>query len=376
MKTLRLIAILLILVNAYSCVINYVPKISAFEEVLVVEGSITDQPVINTIKITKSQPLWKKLYPRPLQGCIVSISDDMGQTYSLKETATFGVYVTDPANFRGIIGRTYTLHIRTTSESPNFSYESMPMKMIPVPPIDSLYYEKKIFVQSSPPVEGCNIYLNTHDPSNNCRFYRWEYSETWEIHIPFNFPINVCWISDNPEEIQIKNASLLSEARIIRYPVITITDPVDKLSEKYSILVNQFSLNEDEYYYWEQLENTIDQTGGLYDLIPTSIPNNIFCLEEPTKKVLGYFSVSAMSSKRLFIKDNFNGINTMYARCLSDTIFTARPDTLHGLNNDLWILQTVLGKVPPGYIFTTDRGCVDCTTRGTKYKPVFWDDNK
>jgi hypothetical protein len=376
MRQLRLIVILLILINTNSCIINYVPDIGDYEEVLVVEGLITDQPGTNTIKISKSQPLWKRLYPKPLTGCKVTITDDLGQSFSLEEEVTFGTYSTDPASFRGVIGREYTLHIRTTKESVNLSYESLPMKMIPVPPIDTIYYEKKIFTESNLPVEGCNIYLNTHDPSNNCRFYRWEYSETWEFHLPLNFTNKVCWISNYPEAIHIKNAYLLSETNVIRYPLFTISDPVDRLSIKYSILVNQFSLNEDEYLYWERLKNTIDQTGGLYDLIPASIPNNIYCIEEPYRKVLGYFSVSAVSSKRLFIKDSFSGLNTMYERCYNDTIISTLPDTIPGLGWTIWLIKDNSDKVPPANIVTTDRGCADCTTRGTNIKPAFWDDNK
>jgi hypothetical protein len=374
MKNLRLIAVFLILATYNSCVINYVPEISDYEEVLVVEGLITDQPGIYTIKISKSQPIWKRLSPKPLTGCIVSISDDLGQKYSLKESGgSFGVYVTDSAGFRGVIGREYSLHIRTTTESLNLNYESLPMKMVPVPPIDSIYYEKKIFLKSGLPVEGCDIYLNTHDPLNKCKFYRWEYSETWEFHLPFDFPNSVCWISNNPAEILIKDVSLLSEASIIRNPVISIKDPVDRLGIKYSILVNQFSLNEDEYYYWEQLKKSVEETGGLYDVIPASVPNNLFCLEEPYRKVLGYFSVSAISSKRLFIKEKFTGINTMYADCISDTIFTARPDTVTFIGT---VIKVLSDRVPPGYIYTNDRGCVDCTKRGTNIKPVFWNDDK
>ena len=373
MKPLRIILILLILLNTDSCIISYVPQIGATDETLVVEGLITDQPGVNTIRISKSQPMWKSGIPKPLTGCIASVSDDLGNSFKVKETALFGIYVTDPAVFHGVAGRIYTLHIRTTTEAVNLSYESLPMKMIPVPPIDSIYYEKKTFGQSNMPVEGCNIFLNTHDPTNNCKFYRWEYSETWEFHIILDFPNKICWITNNPAEINIKNGSLLAEPFIKKQPVITITNPVDRLSVKYSILVNQFSMNENEYFYWEGLKNTISQTGGLYDLVPAAIPNNLFCIEEPYKKVLGFFSVSAVSAKRLFIKDKFAGTNTLYGNCLSDTIFTARPDTVTFFGT---VIKVLSDRTPPGIIYTNDRGCVDCTTRGSNIKPVFWDDGK
>jgi hypothetical protein len=359
------------LVSTLSCVINYAPNIDDYEETLVVEGLITDQPGIYTVKISKSQPLWRRIYPRPLKGCIVSVSDDLGHTFNLKETSFSGVYVTDAATFRGTPGREYTLHIRTTTESVNLSYESQPVKMIPVPPVDNIYYEIKTFMQSGMPVQGCNVYLNAHDPSKKCKFFRWEFSETWEFHLPFNFPNNICWKSTNSEVILIKNASMIAESRITGQPVISIVNPTDKLSVKYSILVNQFSLNEDEYNYWERLKSTTDQTGGLYDIIPGTIPNNIYCLEEPEKKVLGYFGVSAVSSKRFFIKEQLT-FSDLYGRCLADTFYTSRPDTVP----DIWIITDNSDKLIPYVIYTRDRSCVDCTTRGTNIKPDFWDDDK
>jgi hypothetical protein len=374
MKTPRLIVLLFLLISTISCIVNYVPNINDFEEALVVEGLITDQPGIYTIKILTSQSLWKRQYAKPLKGCVVSVSDDQGHIYTFKESIYSGIYNSDPANFRGVAGRVYTLHLKTTTESVNFNYESLPMKMIPVPSIDTVYYEKKVFGQSNMPVEGCNVYLNTHDPTNRCRFYRWEYSETWEFHLSYNFPNKVCWLSNNSKEILIKNASLHSEAGVTKQPVISIANPQDRFSVKYSILVNQFSLNEDEYFYWERLKNTTDQTGGLYDIIPSDIPNNIYCIEEPYKKVLGYFGVSAVSSKRLFIKDKFAPMD-MYSKCFTDTFFTSRPDTIAGkLGWEFWTLIDNSKKVPPYIVYTLDRSCVDCTTRGTNIKPVFWED--
>jgi hypothetical protein len=375
MRKVKLIVILLIMLNTGGCIFNYIPRISDSEELLVVEGLITDQPGAYTIKISKSQPLWKRVFPAPLKGCQVSITDDLGRTFNVNETPNYGTYTTDPLTFRGTPGRKYTLHVRTTTEPVNYSYESIPMEMKPVPPIDSIYYEKATFSQAARNVEGCNIFLNTRDPSQNCSFYRWEYSETWEIHLPFATENRICWITNSPKNILIKNATLLNEGNILRYPVISITNPVDRLSIKYSLLAKQFSLNEDEYLYWERLKNTIDQTGGLYDIIPAVIPNNIFCIEESDKKVLGYFSVSAVSSKRKFIKDKFAGFDAQYMDCITDSIRGS--GDIPGLNSTVWVLIERPDKSGTLVRYlTTKKGCADCTTRGTTVKPVFWDDEK
>ena len=372
-KPLRLFVLFLLLLLSNSCIVQYYPKTNEAEELLVVEGLITDQPGINTVNLSRSLPLWKRQYPKPLKGCIVWISDDQGHINNLKETKD-GTYITDSTTFRGIVGRQYSLHIQTTTDSVNLSYESLPVEMKPVPPIDSIYYEKQVYVTWPQPVEGCQIYLDTHNPANNCKFFRWKYSETWEFHLPYNVTNRVCWISDNSSGIFIKNASFLADNTIIKYPVITISNPIDKLSVKYSILVNQYSLNEDEYLYWERLQNTIDQVGGLYDMIPMAIPNNIYCLEDPNRKVLGYFSVSAVSSKRIFIKDNFQSVNDLYYKCISDTIFGTGPIT--GLNSSVWLIVDQSNLVPPKRYVTDKYGCADCRARGTTVKPSFWKDGK
>jgi len=248
------------------------------------------------------------------------------------------------------------------------------MEMKAVPPIDSIYYEKEVFITWPQPVEGCQIYLDTYDPTNNCKFFRWEYSETWEFHLPFNVPHRVCWLSENSDEIFIKNTTILGEARVSRYPIYIIKDPIDRLSIKYGFLVNQFSMDENEYLYWERFKNTVDQVGGLYDIIPSSIPNNLFCVEYPYKKVLGYFSVSAVSSKRIFIKDNFAGLNVKYVDCVTDSIRGTGP--VSSSNGSFWVIIDNSDKVPPIRYLTNKIGCVDCRARGTEVKPIFWDDGK
>jgi hypothetical protein len=370
MNNKLLILSFLLILSVSGCVVPYIPEISDKEELIVVQGLITDQPGVNTIKLSKSRPLWNRETLANLKGCLVWITDNEGNSDTLKETLTEGVYITNQAKFRGQIGRTYVLHVKTNKAFGRLSYESMAMKMNPVPPVDSVYYVKEVFDLGQKSTEGCRIFLNTHDPYNQCRFYRWKYTETWEFHLPYNVPNRVCWISAESREIFIKNAAILGENRVNGFPLVTIENPVDRLSIKYSILVNQYSLNEDEYIYWERFRNMAEQTGGLYDIIPAPVPNNIFCLEDPSEKTLGYFSVSAISSKRIFIEDSFRGIDTQYYNCVDDSI--SGPGEIGGLNSTVWLLGS-RGSVR---YLTHQVGCADCRSRGTSIKPSFWIDSK
>jgi len=380
MKIINQIIILLILLLFSSCITQFIPETTEAQELLVVEGLLTDQPEANIVKLSKSMPLGKKSNVIPLSGCTVYISDDLGNTTSLYQTEP-GTYATDPSVFRGIVGRKYTLKIFTNGNTPQgYSYQSLPMEMKPVPAIDSIYYTKLLLQPPTgalPSQEGCQIFLDTHDEADKCKFYRWDYSETWEFRLPFSYPINTtCWITSGSSAINVKNTSILSENLIKGLPLFYISNESDRLKEKYSILVNQYSVNQDEFDYWEKLQNFTEEVGSLYDIIPASIPSNISCIENPAEIALGYFSVSARSSKRLMIDEYFSGIVNLYGDCVSDTIYNGAP--ISNLNVYTWILED---RRPPGFnppyqVITNIKGCADCTVRGTKTMPSYWNDKK
>jgi len=356
------------------CIVQFTPETEEEKELLVVEGLITDQPGPNTIKLSKSLPFGKKSEAKPLSGCFVSLKDDIGNYYPLVEKGA-GTYITNSTAFRGQVGRFYTLGIVTNNGAKTTSYESFPVEMKPVPPIDSIYYEKTVIKEGFENyfgIDGCNIYLDTHDPENKCKYYRWDYNETWILRLLFPVENIKCWVNDTSNVINFKSTAAFDEARIIRHPVTNISNNTDRLKIKYSISVNQYSLNEDEYVYWEKLQNITDQVGGLYDVIPASVPSNVFCIDNPVERVLGYFSVSARSSKRIFIKDNFSGIVNLYPDCPTDTVYG--DVEIWGLGVSVWVLS----DNPPSFIgprrriLTDKRGCADCTVRGTNVKPEFW----
>jgi hypothetical protein len=377
MKVLLSRLVLIISLIIAGCVEKFTPEIHGTQYFPVVVGLITNQPEVYTIRLYWSIPIWEKTSV-PMAGCNVTVHDDLRHVYQFTESSTPGTYNSDKATFQGVAGRKYTLLINTNNATPaHYSYESVPVEMKAVPPIDSLFYEKVLIkeaTQFTSVQEGCQIYINTHDPNGDCRFYRWDYTETWKFRIHYEVANQVCWISNDSKNINIKNTSALSEIRVTRHPLIFISNETDRLSERYSVLVNQYSLSEDEFTFWEKIKRITQDVGGLYDIIPSTISGNMFCVENPGEQVLGYFSVSAKTSKRIYIDDTFSGLINLYKDCPAGTIPGNEP--IPGLNEYTWILYTIQGMSGGYVVITHDHKCVDCTERGTITRPDFWEDFK
>ena len=350
------------------CSVEFIPDPEDNNEQLVVEGMISDQNRINRIRLSRSLPVGKPLVRKPVRGAVVTITDEKAIIATLKESPA-GTYSTDSLSFRGRVGGSYSLSIKIN----NMTYETDFIEMKPVPPVNSLYYEKEVITASSDTNyvdEGCRIYVDSYDPTGKCLFFRWDYAETWEYRIPYAVKNKVCWVTERSDEILIKNTSIYSQARVSKYPILFISNNGDRLKETYSILVNQYSLNESEYDFWERVQNISQNVGNLYDISPMAIPSNIKCCEDPEETVLGYFSVSAVTQKRLFIKDHFFGLPNFFIYCATDTVAGKLPET--GLNTDYWVIEDFGDELPPFWVLTTYKECADCTTRGTNVMPSFW----
>jgi hypothetical protein len=370
MRRKKIIGLIILLALGTGCTIEFSPDIVNSEEMLVVEGMITNQNRVNRIRLSKSAQIGMPVDGNPVSGAIVSIIDENGNVNILTESPE-GTYSTDSVNFRGRIGGSYSLNIKINDAT----YETDFIEMKPVPPINSLYYEKVAIIASRDSDyidEGCKIYVDSYDPSGECQFFRWDYTETWEYKIPYNVINRVCYVTDRSEEILIKNTSQYSQARVSKYPVVFITNKTDRLKETYSILVSQYSINEEEYDFWEKVQNVSRNVGNLYDITPVAIKSNIRCCDDPEQNVLGYFSVSAVTQKRLFVHDTFLGLPVFYTYCATDTLTGQLPQI--GLNKEYWVIEDYGDEPVPFWVITTYKECADCSIRGTMERPDYWID--
>jgi len=364
---------MLILIFEGSCVTQYNVAFDDHKDFLVVEGLVTNEDRSHYVKLTTSDKVGTNREFNPVTGATVIISDNWGTEAVLIEKDP-GFYYTDSTTFITEIGNSYTLRISKANES----YVSRPMLLKEVPEITSLYstLENKQISQLSKSELGYQVYFDTYDIENLCDFYRWEYIETYEIQFPhyFDYPhvVNdVCWVTSKSEEIMIENTAALSQNVIDKRPLIYINNDTERLNVKYSILLRQYSMSEEEYYYWENLKKINSEMGGLYDPIPMHTQGNILAENDPMQKVLGFFSVSSVDEERMFIKNDTLIMPGFYDFCIQDTLRTL--DGVDGLGTELWVVTETEG--PTLYLTTTLYGCVDCTTRGTNVKPSFWEDD-
>ncbi|MBW6500307.1 MAG: DUF4249 domain-containing protein [Bacteroidales bacterium] len=370
MKPETLIRTLTMILLFAGCTIEFKPEIMEDKELLVVSGLITDQAVSNRVVLSRSTPIGNQIISNALTGALVTVTDENGVVTTLTETSP-GIYSTDSTTFRGRVGGHYALNI--FAEGGNYETDFVEMK--PVPQIGALYYEKVVITASTDSSridEGCRIYLDSYDPTGKCLFFRWGFVETWEYHIPYPVVNSKCWATERSDRILIKNTSVYNQARISKYPVIFITNRTTRLQIKYSILVNQYSITETEYNFWEKVQSVNENVGGLYDMTPMAIPGNIRCTSRPEETVLGYFSVSAVAEKRLFVEDQFLGLPHFYTYCVTDTLTGFLPE--EGLNSSYWVVDDNGNEIPPWWVITTYRECGDCVTDAERIKPDYWDD--
>ncbi|MFC2136624.1 DUF4249 domain-containing protein [Bacteroidota bacterium] len=361
-----------------TCVEPFEPVIDKYDNLLVIDGSISNFPGPYIVNISRSYPYNEKR-PEMVHSANVKIIDDSGNKYILSENESKkGTYETD-SNFQAQIGVGYKLQVITPEKN---TYESEIEKIKTPMEIDDIYYslETRYNIEKEIDIIGAQIFLDTHDPENNTRYYAWEYDETWKFGVPFSSPKfydkTYCFNSYKPKGLIIGTSENLIKDEIKRFPITFVGANTPKLRFKYSILIKQYSLSEHAYQYYKYLKSVNETGGSLFDKTPTSIYGNMHNINDLNEPVLGLFQVSGVSEKRIFIEkkdfDEYFFVEPGFRWCkfeYSDTADTNKTDSLLGFA--YIIIDTTTG----GQInFTKDSACFDCTQTGTNVVPDFWEE--
>lgn len=364
-----------------SCVEPYFPEVmEAPNSFLVVNGFINANGP-TTIQLVRTQNLNDNTPPRTEDGAIVMVEAENGESYRLQQMLS-GVYKIDHLNLNPSVK--YRLFIRTRN-SQEYASEYVAVKQ--APEIDKVSW--------APVDNDAQLYVSTHDPANNTRYYRWEFEHTWQFRSAFytnlkyvngrmeyrdssDEPIYNCWKTEKSTTIEYGSSVKLSQDVINNYKLVAIPSNSEKLAIKYSILVKQYALTKQAYQYWEILKKNTESIGTLFDPLPSQLAGNISCLTNPDEPVIGFISASSVTEKRILIdrKELPKEWRTFSPTCYADTMYMSQVKLSDYFGDgSLMPVNEVYfegGTSPVGYTYAS-RSCVDCRTMGTNIKPYYWD---
>lgn len=382
MRKLKTISYVLFLLIA-GCIEPFSPK-TQFDggNALVIEGSINaaGQSAQVTLSRTVSIDANENTQTPREQLANVRVEEQGGAEYQLPEIGP-GNYAISGVNFSA--SKKYRLKIRTSSGA---TYESDFVEPIITPPLDSVSWRI---------MDGnlISIEANTHDFTNKAKYFIWSFDETYEyvsqlgsMYIwhpggtvtprPWDESVYKCWLTLPSKSIIIGTTQQLNENILRNFRIASIPRGSLKLRFKYSILVKQRALSDDEYNFWKELQKTTQNVGGLFDPMPAQVRGNIVCTSDPSQPAIGYFGAGTVSEQRMFIAwadlpEDFKAVPPS-PRCEVDSIPMNEIPTTPG---PLYIVTTYGMAAPEGYI-VSDYACTDCTSvsGGVNKKPSFWED--
>jgi len=376
--------LLLLTILLFSCVEKYWPELdNNYQNILVVEGMITNGPGPYTIKLSLATTVENPQFI-PQSGYTVSITDDIGNSEVLYPSGP-GLFLTSPTGIQGIIGRKYK--IRIISQTGN-TYESAVEELKEPVGIDSVYATFEIHENNSAqyPAEGYQFYINTKTAASDSTFFLWKLEKCFKYKSDFKikymysgtleqFPhpdsLQYCWKTENIRDIFTFNTLGLSTPVVRNFPLNYATTDTREISIKYSLLVKQFTISEKAYTFWNTVKEQNSAQDILYTRQPYQVQGNVFNTENPDETVLGYFMVGGVSEKRVFVDRPLPPVHFRYPVCEAGENEAAKVADIYRSNADEWPI--FLTTSPEWGIVLPNQDCLDCRLKGgTIEKPDFW----
>jgi hypothetical protein len=364
------------------------PETSTNNSYLVVEGVANSSLDSTVIKISRTVKIKDSVSFKPVLGATVTLEAEHGPVYSpLVDINNNGHYFTYA--FGLPTTQRYRLRIKTV-EGAEYLSDFVDEKA--TPPIDSVGYtvENNIL----------NLYVNAHDPANKTRYYRWDYEETWSFHAKYpsvfaldeatntilprntNHLVFSCFAGAVSPNIILTSTEKLQKDLVYQSPLTHIPLTSEKLETRYSVLVKQYAVTQEAFNFYQNIKKNTEQLGSIFDAQPTQISGNIHNVSNPKEPVVGYFSVTNVQTKRIYIDHNSlpGDVGTIYPYdCVQDSALFMNKQGFNDAQNIL--VNPPVNYIPTvgiyvsggliGYMYST-RICADCTLRGTTQAPPFW----
>ncbi|MFC0780330.1 DUF4249 domain-containing protein [Flavobacterium sp. HJSW_4] len=385
-KNTILLTLLTILFSG--CTETYPLLTNTYEEIIVVEATLTNELKNQEIKITKTSKFEDEEVAVE-SGAKVIVRDDQRNEYLFAESS--GVYKSQVA-FEALPDVKYTLEITTKDGK---IYQSNPQTLTTVNPIQSVVPALAVNKDNE---TGIQINVNSYDPTRSSNYYRYEYEESYKIVAPRWSSLKIiatslqtvdlinndpntrtCYSTNKSTNIILVNTNDLTEDRV-NLPIRFIEEKNYIIGHRYSILVKQYIEGLEAYTFHKTLRDIASSESILSPKQPGLISGNIRCINDSSTKVIGFFDVGSYSEQRIFFNysDFFPNKPIPYFNTCEDIpylfcfggIDCSGETMIYNINKNL---NTYISNSGIAYTLV-DAVCGDCTSFSSNIKPPFWID--
>ena len=335
-------------VMGVSCIDEISLDIENDKQFVIVDAVLTDQPGEHSISLNDSPILGvgNDNILVPISGADVRlIEEGGGSTVFIEDANEAGEYKADIS--LSLESRYHLEIILPNGNMIQSTQESLPPANPNIDTLDWEIIDVGTINESGNEAarEFVELYVTT-TPTTEDTYLRWRVTGEYQFVEKYFGILNPrnCFVKEDVDfnNIKLQKSEDFAGGVIENFPIIR-TSFNSRFHIAYLFNVFQYSIDSDEFQYWENAEKLINIDGTLFDPPPGSISGNLVNVTDPTQKVQGYFSLSRLAFKRRFAVVSRKGF-------FVDTDCFTRP----GANNP--------------------EKCLDCTTinRSTLERPDYW----
>lgn len=272
---------------------------------LVVEGYVTTQPGPHLIKLTSTRNIYNKenQYKLYIESADVSVVDEEGTAARFRES-TPGLYYSD-SSFVAQPGKKYKLRIVGFGGR---TYESTEEEVFPASEINMVnvvYAEKKTvsergFIRD---IKGFNVSAFISDDPDVRNQYLMRVNLTYlMLTNPAPKPCcEMCWIGERLPDFEVFKDQFINGQLNVQVPIAFFPTRPKYFYDRVYVEAEQLSLSPAAYTFWRSLYEIKNLQGGLFDPVPAGLAGNISNVDNKTEPVIGYFFVSDVAKKGVFV---------------------------------------------------------------------------
>lgn len=313
MMNRNLFFILVLMLFLAACEDIYTPDIEKREGIIVADARIVNGAEENSIKIYKSIGFNERETGYPVvSGSRVELIDNEGNNYPLPEIRDGEFQL----NFTLQENRMYKLKITYQDDVYESEFETVPG----VPRIDTLYgiSGSKIIQQGGETnvhnfysKQGVQLYADITNHADS-KYYRFTARKTYQYvyYIPDLVLGEVsvyAWKTTYPQEpFNIAApAEYSSSVDIKKHPLYFMVQKTGIVSGElfagWILFLYQYSISENAYNFYKDLNSQLIADGKLFDPLYVQARNNLSCITDPEKIILGNFEISTRKEIRYFV---------------------------------------------------------------------------